>query len=318
MIGSRVLGFTKGFQACSLNDSYFYTVGCENSTTAIDWSSNTITNAGQSAEFHGCAFYQHSIGWAFGNAVSYQIRMFGGQFYGFQPSKQHVVLLQTTSAPNLNLTFTNVEFNHGSNTNTNHFLMLGNYDNALNTISCIGCYFVGSVVKLSRGAGTASFSNWMFNSCNFVSVTVQLDITDKGQILGGNFYDSKITLTDSQYITIKDITFFGLSGVGIEVTNANCGFNYFAGNQFISVSTPIVIFNNATNDTIFMENNLGVTASPNRGKIVDNRNNIVFANLGTPANGSMVYCPDGTAANPVAGAGTGCIAKRLNGVWIGN
>lgn len=36
------------------------------------------------------------------------------------------------------------------------------------------------------------------------------------------------------------------------------------------------------------------------------------------ANGSIVYCSDGTIANPVAGAGTGCIAKRLNGVWVGN
>lgn len=44
-----------------------------------------------------------------------------------------------------------------------------------------------------------------------------------------------------------------------------------------------------------------------------------FATLpSSVANGSVVYCSDGTVANPVAGGGTGCIAKRLNGVWVGN
>jgi len=48
---------------------------------------------------------------------------------------------------------------------------------------------------------------------------------------------------------------------------------------------------------------------------------LTFANLSVgapPANGSVVYCSDGTIANPVAGGGTGCLAKRLNGVWVGN
>ena len=44
----------------------------------------------------------------------------------------------------------------------------------------------------------------------------------------------------------------------------------------------------------------------------------VFANLGTPANGVLVYCSDCTIANPCAGAGNGAIAKRLNGVWVCN
>ncbi len=43
-----------------------------------------------------------------------------------------------------------------------------------------------------------------------------------------------------------------------------------------------------------------------------------FANLGTPSNGVIAYCSDCTIANPCAGAGTGAIAKRLNGVWVCN
>lgn len=43
-----------------------------------------------------------------------------------------------------------------------------------------------------------------------------------------------------------------------------------------------------------------------------------FANLGTPANGVMRYCSNCTITNPCAAAGTGAIAKRLNGVWVCN
>ncbi len=45
-----------------------------------------------------------------------------------------------------------------------------------------------------------------------------------------------------------------------------------------------------------------------------------FANLATcmPANGQSVYCPDCTIANPCAGAGSGAIAKRLNGIMVCN
>jgi len=44
----------------------------------------------------------------------------------------------------------------------------------------------------------------------------------------------------------------------------------------------------------------------------------LFAALGTPANGTIVYCSDCTIASPCAGSGTGALAKRLNGVWVCN
>jgi len=46
----------------------------------------------------------------------------------------------------------------------------------------------------------------------------------------------------------------------------------------------------------------------------------VFANIATTlsANGQIAYCSDCTIANPCAGAGTGAIAKRLNGVNVCN
>lgn len=44
----------------------------------------------------------------------------------------------------------------------------------------------------------------------------------------------------------------------------------------------------------------------------------LFASLGTPLNGTFLYCADCTIANPCAGSGTGAFAKRLNGVWVCN
>ncbi|KKK91028.1 hypothetical protein LCGC14_2717100, partial [marine sediment metagenome] len=45
---------------------------------------------------------------------------------------------------------------------------------------------------------------------------------------------------------------------------------------------------------------------------------VTFANLPVPADGSVIHCSDCTIANPCAGAGTGALAKRLNGVWVCN
>lgn len=42
---------------------------------------------------------------------------------------------------------------------------------------------------------------------------------------------------------------------------------------------------------------------------------VACANLGTPVNGTVVYCPDCTIADPCACAGTGALAKRLNNTW---
>lgn len=45
---------------------------------------------------------------------------------------------------------------------------------------------------------------------------------------------------------------------------------------------------------------------------------VTFAALGTPVNGTLLYCSDCTIANPCASGGTGAFAKRLNAVWVCN
>ncbi len=43
-----------------------------------------------------------------------------------------------------------------------------------------------------------------------------------------------------------------------------------------------------------------------------------FASLGTPTDGTVMYCSDCTLANPCASGGSGAIAKRLNSAWVCN
>ncbi len=45
---------------------------------------------------------------------------------------------------------------------------------------------------------------------------------------------------------------------------------------------------------------------------------VTFANLGTPTNGTFLFCSDCTIASPCASGGTGALAKRLNSTWVCN
>lgn len=44
---------------------------------------------------------------------------------------------------------------------------------------------------------------------------------------------------------------------------------------------------------------------------------VVFANLGTPSNGTIVYCSNCTTASPTASGGTGAVVQRVAGAWNG-
>jgi hypothetical protein len=322
MIGSRVLGFTQGFQACTLNDAKFFNIGIENCTVGIEWSQNNAVNGSQQAEFHGCEFFACSTGWSIGQSTGYNLKVFGGNFTNNGANQNGVVYTATASLPSIQMTFVGVDFvsNVTYASTTHHVLINGNYDSQFLMFNFVGCNFSGSQVIFERNTGSTDFKNWVFNGCNFIQANIYLSNCSQGQILGGNFYtNSYVTLANSTNITIKNANFSGYTaGPAIDVGTANCGSSYFGYNTFTGVTTPITIYNSATNATILMENNLGVTSSPVMGKIIDYRNNITFANIGTPSNGSIIYVSDGTIANPVAAAGTGCIAKRLNGVWIGN
>jgi hypothetical protein len=45
---------------------------------------------------------------------------------------------------------------------------------------------------------------------------------------------------------------------------------------------------------------------------------VTYANLGTPANGTMYYCSNCTAASPTGSGGTGVVVRYENGQWNGS
>lgn len=79
----------------------------------------------------------------------------------------------------------------------------------------------------------------------------------------------------------------------------------------------------STGGNILLTPGTGVTAAANgtvsvAGGFLFNPPPFLFANLGTPANGALVYCSDCTVAATCAGVGSGAMAKRLNGIWVCN
>jgi hypothetical protein len=313
--------FTKAWECNCMNDAYHYQVRFESNTTDVQFAYNPNVNNGQSAKFSHSIFFGHSVGMSFSQGTKYTVYVDNSAFDNIANSTQHLVFTSTT-ASDFNLKFTAVEFDH-SGSSCFHALFGGNYDSKENDILFNGCSFKGDATnraafKVERGSGTAAPENFAITNCTFKNSYVNFNIARECSVMNSRFKNGYINQSTSNRIDVFGNVFADYSGTGITVATADCGYSYIRQNRFENVTTPISIFNNSTNDTIICENNLGVSASPARGKFVDFVNGITFANLGTPADGSIVYCTDGTSANPVAGSGTGCIAKRLNSVWVGN
>ena len=71
-----------------------------------------------------------------------------------------------------------------------------------------------------------------------------------------------------------------------------------------NTATPL-IFGNFATDTVAINSRLTLAG-------------VLFAALGAPVNGQLVYCSDCTIGAVCAGAGTGAIAKGLAGAWVCN
>jgi|688.fasta_scaffold112825_4 hypothetical protein len=311
--------FSTAWECNMLNDAFMYQCRFEANTTAISFTQNVVAPISQSCEFIGCAMFGYSIGVSFQDAPNYTVTFNGGYFFGTSNSSQSVAYFGNAGA--MSLKFNGVNFDH-TGTGCSHFLFDGDYDGMFNRLLVTGCVFNGgagrSKIELSRGSGTAAYNHAIFTSCQYLNTYFQLDVATKVQIKDSYFYDGYISMANANNCDIAGNEFLAYNGTGIDMTTADCSENTVRFNRFTNVTTPISVFNNSTNDSTVFQDNFGITAAPARGKFMDYINNITFANLGTPANGSMVYCADGTIANPVAGGGTGCIAKRLNGVWVGN
>lgn len=130
---------------------------------------------------------------------------------------------------------------------------------------------------------------------------------------------------------------FGAANLGFYVTSAYLavsasnitamGWNGATGNTHVTQGYSIVFGSNGlgTPDVGLTRPSAGAVrvtdASTGYGQIQAGGmvlNATTFASLGTPSNGTFLYCSDCTIANPCAGSGTGAFAKRLNGAWVCN
>lgn len=86
-------------------------------------------------------------------------------------------------------------------------------------------------------------------------------------------------------------------------------------------NTADITFGATSSDTLSSSHPIGATCLAIGTSCASTDTNLMrfndktFAQLGTPANGTLVYCSDCTFANPCASGGTGAFAKRLNGIW---
>jgi hypothetical protein len=165
---------------------------------------------------------------------------------------------------------------------------------SFNSVVITGNQASGSAGFLSIGSGSGgtpwvnNFSitgNMMFNIASG-GCAIYSDGTNTGIISGNTFYGPN----DS-------------SGTGINI-GANAINTEIAKNSIVGFLRPISCASSSS--TI----NHVLTGGLTFGQL--------SANITAAANGSIIYVSDGTKADPVAGSGTGCIAKRLNGGWVGN
>lgn len=102
------------------------------------------------------------------------------------------------------------------------------------------------------------------------------------------------------------VTFAGHS-LALGKTGAAIDFSAVAAAVMLAGSTNLIVYDSAGSNPLLTINASGIAPRV-----------LLQANLGAPANGTIVYCSDCTIANPCAGGGTGAIAKRLNGAWVCN
>lgn len=156
-----------------------------------------------------------------------------------------------------------------------------------------------ALVSLTRGAGSTRLFNPVFSTAQFGDGTV----------------------------AAPSITFSAQTTTGF--LRGGSGLLDYAAASY-SGTNPALRFSGGEGITIGNGLDLAFTASSGAAGTVDTRFSrgsvageftftaVLFANLGTPANGHFAYCSDCTIANPCASGGTGAWAKRLNGVWVCN
>jgi hypothetical protein len=97
----------------------------------------------------------------------------------------------------------------------------------------------------------------------------------------------------------------GIAGLHNQVSDSNIRLTFASGDYFnFAPSTDIL--------TYVLGSTTMITVNANGGL---RQTGVAYASLGTPTNGTVIYCTDCTKATPCNSGGTGTLAKRYNGAW---
>ena len=169
-------------------------------------------------------------------------------------------------------------------------------------------------IQFASNGATASVANFIING-------VQLGVfpaSARGIALFGNV--GGFVIINCLFALSANASQFGISIVGNG--DGQPGSGILSSNVFTGGSASVIAIYAAATNLLISDNQIltpGTSITGTTTTTTIRGQSFTFANLPSPvANGSLVYCVDGTVANPVAAGGTGCFAKRLNGVWVGN
>lgn len=171
----------------------------------------------------------------------------------------------------------------------------------------------GSTATITSGVqGLTSTESLITSSVNFrVPGTGGSSATTNLQIGAANigFYNSGSLLI----VSSQNIPNMGWSGFNGD-TVVNGSYQLTFGSS--GLSSPDVGFTRSSANVLKLSN-----ASSGFGTLYSGGvrlEGVLQANLGSPSDGTVIYCSDCTIANPCASGGTGAIAKRLNAKWVCN
>ena len=194
-----------------------------------------------------------------------------------------------------------IDVNAGNNVRTSDFQIV---DNSIENFTAAVC-----AIRVQSTGSNSLLQNVLIMANQIAYVGICIEILEPVQqvIVADNFLQSIgngvtcVRLSTGLAQIYGNRIGSGSSGsVGVDLTGIQDR-AFLIENFMLNVTTPYILDNSGL------------------AMIQDHVNALPFAQLPIlAANGSTVYCSNGTTANPVAGGGTGCIAKKLNGVWVGN
>jgi hypothetical protein len=267
--------------------------------------------------------------------------MANAMYASLGPNVQDNVIIDGGNAPSSGFAVTT-----GNATNTltvlNNKAVLGQNINALQSIAgttldgILGTAgTVGSYPVMQSLQSITVPSNYQFVSRGSAVTGLSCTVAAGGSVPVGTFSYTVYPVFANGAEGEKSAPFSVTTTTGNQTVNCSwtapsgspIGYDVARNGQKITTSTPMTT-TTSYSDTQSFTGGGTATTLPVGGPSGINSNlawapkivigSVPFASLGTPVNGTIVYCPDCTIANPCAGAGTGALAKRINGVWVCN